>query len=317
VSSPYDDRLDKIDPDGELISPNPRADGGISPSTPSTSLPRAASREGQDMTGQQPPRPSSRTTSAPTSPLKEKKSGFLGKMTNISQVVSAKVGEARDKAEAYRGYNKDRCLCLLVIDDQNTDWSKYFRGKKVHTDHDIRVEQAEFRDLTVSANNESGVTVSILNNKPGNRILKSFKPDFLLIRQNLRDANEDHKSLLLGFQYGGIPSLNSLQSVYNFQDRPWVYAHMVQVQNKLGKDKFPLIEQSYFPNHKEMVGNKYPCVVKVGHAHNGLGKVKVESNIGFQDVASVVAISDSYCTVESYIDAKYDLHIFKIGLGDT
>ena len=66
-----------------------RADGVISPVTPSGSLPRTASREGTDMTGQQPPqppRPSSRTTSAPTSPLKEKKSGFLGKMTNISQV---------------------------------------------------------------------------------------------------------------------------------------------------------------------------------------------------------------------------------------
>ena len=29
-------------------------------------------------------------------------------------------------------------------------------------------------------------------------------------------------------------------------------------------------------------GNMFPCVVKVGHAHNGLGKVKVESNNGFQ-----------------------------------
>jgi hypothetical protein len=39
-------------------------------------------------------------------------------------VVSAKVEQARDKAESYRGgqYNKDRCFTLLVIDDQNTDW---------------------------------------------------------------------------------------------------------------------------------------------------------------------------------------------------
>jgi hypothetical protein len=39
-------------------------------------------------------------------------------------VVSAKVEQARDKAEAYRGpqFNKDRCFTLLVIDDQNTDW---------------------------------------------------------------------------------------------------------------------------------------------------------------------------------------------------
>lgn len=42
-------------------------------------------------------------------------------------------------------FNKDRCFTLLVLDDQNTDWSKYFRGKRLHSDYDIRVEQAEFK----------------------------------------------------------------------------------------------------------------------------------------------------------------------------
>ena len=32
-----------------------------------------------------------------------------------------------------------------------------------------------------------------------------------------------------------------------------------------------------------------------------------------QDLASVVAMSNQYCTVEDFIDAKDDLHIFKIG----
>ena len=88
-----------------------------------------------------------------------KKGSFLGKVTSLSQVniaktmlvvviemmmkvelkmiemmtpvqlqvVSAKANEAKDKAEAFkaqRAQRHDRCFTLLVIDDQNTDWSK-------------------------------------------------------------------------------------------------------------------------------------------------------------------------------------------------
>ena len=80
--------------------------------------------------------------------------------------------------------------------------------------------------------------------------------------------------------------------------------------------------------------DKFPCVFKIGHAHGGLGKVsdnniwilsclsrdrsyenrqvRVDSQGSFQDLASVVAVSTHYCTVEEFIEAKYDLHIFKI-----
>lgn len=46
---------------------------------------------------------------------------------------------------------------------------------------------------------------------------RTFKPDFLLVRQNLRDGSEDYRGLLLGFQFGEIPSVNTLESIYNFQ----------------------------------------------------------------------------------------------------
>ena len=61
------------------------------------------------------------------------------------------------------------------------------------------------------------VFVTTLKHSPILLVFSLLKPDFLLIRQDPRDAGEDFKSALLGFQYGLVPSINSLESVYNFQ----------------------------------------------------------------------------------------------------
>lgn len=91
--------------------------------------------------------PPPRGVSAPASPAKSRES--------LLQRVQSLTGAARDQGASIIGaavssatrptFNKDRCFTLLVLDDQNTDWSKYFRGKRLHVDYDIRVEQAEFR----------------------------------------------------------------------------------------------------------------------------------------------------------------------------
>jgi len=265
------------------------------------SLPKSQSGQAMDV------RRSSRTSSAASSPSREKKS-LLGRVTSLSQAVTAAV------SLPIQPYNLTRHLTLLVIDDHNTNWSSYFQGRQVLGDWDIRVEQAEFKDITVSATTQAGVVVTIAEDRSRGRATRNFKPDFLLIRQNLKDATEDYKNVLLGFQYGGIPSINSLKSIYNFQDKPWVYAHLMDIQRTVGADNFPLISQNYYPDHRTMEPTGYfPCVFKVGHAHGGLGKVKVENQTAFQDLTSVVAVSGQYVTVEEYVEAKYDLHIFKIG----
>ncbi|CAD6214035.1 GSCOCG00012823001-RA-CDS, partial [Cotesia congregata] len=130
----------------------------------------------------------SRTTSAPSSPAKTRES--------LLQRVQSLTGAARDQflnnneynsklrragasilgaavSGSNRGhaYNKDRCFTLLVIDDQNTDWSKYFRGRRLHGDYEIRVEQAEFRELSLTAN-ELGTMVSMAVFRNGSKVIR-------------------------------------------------------------------------------------------------------------------------------------------------
>lgn len=72
-------------------------------------------------------------------------------MNVINKHVKKMLGAAVQSATRPT-FNKDRCFTLLVLDDQNTDWSKYFRGKRLHGDYDIRVEQAEFKVLIIQEN---------------------------------------------------------------------------------------------------------------------------------------------------------------------
>lgn len=76
--------------------------------------------------------------SAPTSPAKSQGPAAMvqGLTRNILQAATQK-GPS---------YNKEHCKCLLVIDNVHTDWSKYFRGRKVLNDWDVRIEQVYFGD---------------------------------------------------------------------------------------------------------------------------------------------------------------------------
>eukprot|EP00939_MAST-03C_sp_MAST-3C-sp1_P000812 g812.t1 len=170
--------------------------------------------------------------------------------------------------------------------------------------------------MTSYANDYNGVGHLELTVKDVHGRIRNLRPDFVLIRNECRGSGKSHdyREILYAMLHAGIPSVNSLESVALHLDRPIIHGALVKLERKLGPHAFPIVQQTCYATYKDMViSPSFPCVVKVGHAHAGQGKMLLHDNKQFEDLKSVVAIADTYCTAESFVVGAYDLRIQKIG----
>jgi len=145
---------------------------------------------------------------------------------------------------------------LLIVDSHDNNWVKLLKGRTLHCSlYDIRVEQATFSELSIISSCEKGVTVSMRVLRNGAVVSRSFRPDFVLVRERFRgvEPKADAKTFLFGLMHGNVPSLNSLETTLSFMEKPLMYSQLLKIQKRLGKDEFPLIEQTYYQSFNEMV----------------------------------------------------------------
>ncbi|XP_055553676.1 synapsin-2-like isoform X3 [Falco cherrug] len=163
---------------------------------------------------------------------------------------------------------------LLVISPPGTDWVKLFKGKSVHGDVELRVEQAQFSELSLVASTHGALSITIDTPRGGTR---RVHPDFVLVRECPEGGAEGAtRRLLVGLQLGGVPSTDPLPALYAFAHPPCLFAKLAQLQRELGPEAFPLVPQG-FCNHPRglLTAPTFPMMVTFSPAPAGVGKVRV------------------------------------------
>ena len=65
---------------------------------------------------------------------------------------------------------------------------------------------------------------------------RTFRADFVLVREEVRGvgSGSDWRNVLYGLMFAGVPSVNSLESIIMFGERPLAYGRLLQIRKELG-----------------------------------------------------------------------------------
>jgi hypothetical protein len=122
----------------------------------------------------------------------------------------------------------------------------------------------------VNSSSKKGVVCMLkgIDNLYQQRDDREFTVDFILVRNFSGGLHEvSYKNILLAFMFNNIPAVNSLKSIF-LREKPIVYGELLKIQSKLGKEKFPVVHQNFYPNigssDSMLIKPDLPAVIKIG-----------------------------------------------------
>ena len=204
---------------------------------------------------------------------------------------------------------------LIIVPKVRDDIASVFSDERLIDGRPVNVVYCTWGDCSISADSASG-SLRVFVDIARGPCRGVHRPDFCLIRSEVRGVTDDldFRNNLFALMYGNVPAVNSLHSVYCFLERPVVMAELNRIQAIHGPTLFPVVKQSFFSDHRHMIyGDRFPAVVKVGHAHAGYGKMKVLDHHVMEDVRSLLSLNKNYISAEPFLTGSYDLRIQKIG----
>jgi hypothetical protein len=208
--------------------------------------------------------------------------------------------------------NKNKKPCLLVIASKEMeDWEKICSNYK----EKFNIYQSAWDEILLTSYSDcERPQVTLRDSK--NKKTQSIQPDLVLIR-NLAHSigsrlgnNPDYRNILYGFYHSNTPLINGLNALIAELEKPIMYGRLRYIRDKVGEKEFPLIKQYYYPEYCQMaITPSAPFVLKVGFPHAGYGKIRVFDYHQFEDLASIVAVNNTYSSTEPLIDVDYELRI--------
>ncbi|KAL6052270.1 Asparaginyl-tRNA synthetase, cytoplasmic (Asparagine--tRNA ligase) (AsnRS) [Balamuthia mandrillaris] len=208
---------------------------------------------------------------------------------------------------------------VLMDGNPGHEWGKIFADSTLADGTPVRLIQAAWNKVTVTVYDGKalmGIAPIYDSDNVDAPNEVNVTPDFFVMRNQVRGPKPggDFRHVLFGLMAGHVPAINSLESEYMNLERPIMFAALKGIEQRLGHDKFPLIPQNYYGTPDQMViSPDLPCIVKVSHAHAGMGKAIINDQGAWRDLATVLALHGDYCTAEPYIDAEYGIRVQKIG----